>query len=162
MEQKTAPMEILAPAGDWERLEAALDYGAHAVYLAGKEFGMRSSPDNFDKEALQKAVALAHSKGVKVYLTCNTLPRNQELPRLPGFLEDCAQAGVDAFILTDLGALAIAKRVAPKVDVHISTQAGVVNYETARAFWDMGASRVVLARELSLDEIAEIRQKTDP
>ena len=162
METKTAPMEILAPAGDWERLEAALDYGAHAVYLAGKEFGMRSSPDNFDREALEKAVALAHSKGVRVYLTCNTLPRNQEIQRLPCFLEESARAGVDAFILTDLGALSIAKRVAPQVDVHISTQAGVVNYETARAFWNMGASRVVLARELSLEEIAEIRQKTDP
>lgn len=162
LKRMVPPIEVLAPAGDRERLEAALDFGAHAVYLAGKEFGMRSAPDNFDPQALQVAVKLSHAKGVKVYLTCNTLPRNEELPRLPAFLAESAQAGVDAFILSDLGTLNIAKRVAPQVDVHISTQAGVVNYETARAFWEMGAKRVVLARELSLEEIAEIRQKTSP
>ncbi|MFQ9952036.1 MAG: peptidase U32 family protein [Clostridium sp.] len=93
METKTAPMEILAPAGDWERLEAALDYGAHAVYLAGKEFGMRSSPDNFDREALEKAVALAHSKGVRVYLTCNTLPRNRRSNGCPVFWKKAPERG---------------------------------------------------------------------
>ena len=162
MIKQNFPIEVLAPAGDRERLEAALDFGAHAVYLAGKEFGMRSSPDNFDPQALREAVELSHAKGVKVYLTCNTLPRNEELPRLPSFLAESAQAGVDAFIVSDLGTLRIAKKAAPQVDVHISTQAGVVNYETARAFWELGAKRVVLARELTLEEIAEIRRKTNP
>lgn len=161
-QKQDRPVEILSPAGDRERLEAALDFGAHAVYLAGKEFGMRSSPDNFDVRALREAVELVHGRGAKVYLTCNTLPRNDELPRLPSFLQESAQAGVDAFIVSDLGVLRMAKQAAPQVDVHISTQAGIVNYEAARAFWELGASRVVLARELPLEEIAQIRAKTDP
>lgn len=160
--QQKPALEILSPAGDMERFLAAVDFGAHAVYLAGTEFGMRSSPINFRQEELCRAVDYAHRRGVKVYLTCNTLPRNEEIARLPAFLRESAQAGVDAFILSDIGALALAKQAAPQVDIHISTQAGIVNYQTARAFWEMGASRVVLARELSLQEIAEIRAKTDP
>ncbi len=154
------PPELLSPAGDRERLEAAVAFGAHAVYLAGTEFGMRTAPRNFDSAALPEAVAFAHAHGVKVYLTCNTLPREEELDRLPSFLEEAAAAGVDALILTDLGMLSLAKRRAPSVPVHISTQAGVVNHEAARAFYELGASRVVLARELSLEEIASIRAKT--
>lgn len=157
----TARAEILSPAGDMERLKAAVDFGADAVYLAGKEFGMRTSSANFDNESLISAVNYAHSKGVKVYLTCNTLPRNNEIVRLPEFLESSADAGVDAFIMSDIGVFEIAKKHAPNVDIHVSTQAGIVNYASAQAFYDMGATRVVLARELSLDEISEIRAKTN-
>lgn len=156
------PAEILSPAGDMERLLAAVNYGADAVYLAGKEFGMRASPANFDMESLKKAAEICHEKNKKIYLTCNTLPRNNEIERIPEFLKQAAEAGVDAFIIADLGVLDTAKRVAPNVDVHISTQTGVVNYETARSLHNMGASRVVLARELSLEEIATIRAKTNP
>lgn len=154
--------ELLSPAGDAERLSAAIRFGADAVYLAGREFGMRAASPNFDDDALTAAVSLAHENRVKVYLACNTLPRSGELPRLPAFLERARETGVDAFIMTDLGVLSLAKKHAPDVPVHISTQAGVVNYAAARAFYEMGASRVVLARELSLAEIAEIRAKTPP
>ncbi len=153
--------EILSPAGDMERLKAAIDFGADAVYLAGKEFGMRTSPSNFDENDLCEGVKYVHGKGKKVYLTCNTLPRNLEIERIPGFIEKAAAAGVDAFIVADMGILQAIKKYAPNVDIHISTQAGVVNYATAQTFYDMGASRVVLARELSLDEIAGIRAKTN-
>lgn len=153
--------EILVPAGDMERLQAAVSFGADAVYLAGQEFGMRTSPNNFTQEELVKAVKLAHGKNVKVYLTCNTLPRNDEIDRLPEFIQSVANAGVDAFIVADVGVLQLVKKYAPNVDVHISTQAGVVNYLTARTFYELGANRVVLARELTLDDIAEIRAKTD-
>jgi putative protease len=154
--------ELLAPAGDMERLSAALSFGADAVYLAGKEFGMRSAPKNFGREELFQAAELCHKKGAKLYLTCNTVPRNDELSRLPAFLEFAQEAGVDAFILTDLGVFDMAKRYAPKVERHISTQAGVANWAAARMFYEMGASRVVLARELSMEEIGEIRAKTPP
>ncbi len=152
--------ELLAPVGDMERLTSALDFGADAVYLAGKSFGMRSAPSNFSNEELMEAVKKAHENGVKVYVTCNILPHNHELAELPDFLMYCQEVGVDAFIMTDLGVMAMAKKYAPKVPVHISTQAGVVNYETANAFYNLGAERVVLARELSFTEIAEIRAKT--
>lgn len=157
----TPSAEILSPAGDMERLIAAVDFGADAVYLAGKEFGMRASSSNFDNEELRKAVNYAHNKGVKVYLTCNVLPRNNEMDKLPQFLQDSADAGVDAFIISDIGVFNQAKKYAPDVDIHVSTQAGIVNYMTANTFYEMGASRVVLARELSLEEISEIRAKTN-
>lgn len=153
--------EILSPAGDMERLKAAIDFGADAVYLAGKEFGMRTSPSNFDENDLCEGVKYAHGKGKKVYLTCNTLPRNSEVERIPGFIEKAVATGIDAFIVADMGVLQAIKKYAPNVDIHISTQAGIVNYATAQTFYDMGASRVVLARELSLEEIAQIRAKTN-
>ena len=162
MEKIINKAEILSPAGDMERLMAAVNYGADAVYLAGKEFGMRTSPNNFGEEDLKKAVEICHKQNIKVYLTCNTLPRNNEIDKLPDFLSFAASIGIDAFIICDLGVLEIAKKVAPNVDIHISTQTGVVNYETARALYNMGAKRVVLARELSLEEIATIRAKTNP
>lgn len=151
--------ELLAPAGDRERLEAALMYGADAVYLGGDAFGMRAAPQNFNFEQLENAVLLCHSKGVKVYLTCNTLARNDEILILPSYLEKWAEIGVDAFIVADIGVLSLCKKYAPNVPVHISTQAGIVNCVTANEFYNMGASRVVTARELSLTEIAEIRAK---
>ncbi len=156
----TNRMELLAPAGDMERLNAAIDFGAEAVYLAGQEFGMRTASSNFSIDELKQAVSAAHSRNVKVYLTCNTIPHNDELDRLPGFLQAAQDAGVDAFIIADFGVMAMAKKYAPKVDIHISTQAGIASYASANAFYDMGAARVVLARELNLGEIAEIRAKT--
>lgn len=151
--------ELLAPAGDRERLEAALMYGADAVYLGGDTFGMRAAPRNFNFEQLKEAVQLCHAKGVRVYLTCNTLARNNEIAKLPEYLEKWAETGVDAFIVADIGVLSLCKRYAPNIPIHISTQAGIVNYVTANEFYNMGASRVVTARELSMTEIAEIRAK---
>jgi len=155
-------LELLAPAGDMERLVSAVRYGANAVYLAGKSFGMRAAPQNFGERELEQAIAFCHENGVKVYVTCNTLPRNGELSELPKFLSLCGELGVDAFIISDLGVLSMAKQYAPRVDRHISTQTGIVNYEAARTCFELGASRVVLAREVTLQEIAEIRTKTPP
>ena len=155
-------LEILAPAGDRERLEAALLFGADAVYLAGKAYGMRSAPANFDEEGLRQAVSLAHKTGRKVYVTVNVLPRNGEMEALPAYLEFLQGCGADGIIAADLGVMRLALRHAPRCALHVSTQTGVVNFETARMLHDLGAARVVLARELSLDEIAEIRAKTPP
>ena len=153
-------IELLAPAGDMERLEMALAYGADAVYLAGTTFGMRSFAGNFSPEELKTAVELCHSRGVRVHVTCNTMPRNEEAARLPEWLEYLDSLGVDAVILADMGVFSLAGKYAPHVERHISTQASVVNYQCARAWYDLGAKRVILARELSLDEIREIRAKT--
>lgn len=155
-------MEVLAPAGDMERLEAALRYGADAVYLGSTAYGMRASAASFRLPELKSACEQAHQKGARVYLTVNTLPRNDEFDALPAFLQAAADAGVDAFIVTDLGVLSVLRETVPGAEIHISTQAGVVNYRAARAFYEMGAKRVVLARELSLAEIAEIRDMTPP
>ena len=153
--------EILSPAGDFERLQAALLFGADAVYVAGKRFGMRSAPANFDEEQLQQASRLCRSRGKKLYVTCNILPRNEEMEALPAYLE-LLDTVADALIVADMGVMRLAQKHAPHCELHISTQLGVVNYETARMLWDLGASRVVLARELSLDEIATVRAKTAP
>ena len=161
MTNRTKP-ELLAPAGDGERLEAAVQYGADAVYLGAKTFGMRASPQNFDGDELARAVAFCHAQSVRVYLTCNILPTNAEIDELPDFLTYAAQIGVDALIVADVGILALAKRLIPDMEIHISTQAGVVNYLTARELHAMGAKRIVLARELSLEDIAIIRDKTPP
>lgn len=155
-------IELLSPAGDMERLKAAVAFGADAVYIGGSAFGMRSGPKNFSMEQLAEACRFAHAQGVQVYLTCNALPRNHELDILPDFLNNVSQCGIDALIIADFGVLAMAKKYVPEMEVHISTQAGIVNYASANAFYDLGASRVVLARELSLDEIKKIRDKTNP
>ena len=154
--------EILAPAGDMERLYMAVDYGADAVYLAGTSFGMRSFAGNFSPEELPQAVAYCHAHGVKVHVTVNTMPRNAEAARLPDYLRRLDAVGVDALILADLGAFMQAGRYAPHCQRHVSTQCSIANYEAARAWYDLGAQRVVLARELSLTEIREIRAKTPP
>ena len=156
---KKKQIELLAPAGDMERLEMAVAYGADAVYLAGNTFGMRSFAGNFSPEELQAAVALCRKHNVRVHVTCNTMPRNDEIARLPQWLEYLNEVGVDAIIMADVGVLSLAKQYAPKVECHISTQASIVNYQSARAWHDLGAKRVILARELSLDEIREIRAK---
>ena len=153
-------IELLSPAGDMERLHKSLAYGADAVYLAGPDFGMRSFAGNFTPEELKQAVELCHSRGVSVHVTCNTMPRNDEAARLPQWLEYLQELGVDAAILADVGVLAQLKKYAPSVKAHISTQASISNYLAASAWYDLGASRVILARELSLDEIREIRAKT--
>ena len=154
--------ELLAPAGDMERLKMAVLYGADAVYLAGTSFGMRAFAGNFSDEELPQAVAFAHSHGVRVHCTINTMPRNDEAARLPEHLERLADAGVDALIVADLGAFTMAGKYAPRCERHISTQASICNYETANAWYDLGASRVILAREVPLEDIREIRQKTPP
>jgi putative protease len=154
--------EILAPAGDWEKLQMAVLYGADAVYLAGTAFGMRSFAGNFSDEELPKAVAFAHDHGVKVHATVNTMPRSGEVDGLPAHLERLDAAGVDALILADLGAFTMAGKYAPHCQRHISTQQSIANYATAQAWYDLGASRVVLARELSLDEVREIRRRVSP
>ena len=154
-------VELLSPAGDMEKLNAALNFGADAVYLAGKEFGMRCSTSNFDIDELKKAIEITHKKNKKVYLTCNTLPRNDEIDRIPEFLSTAQDLGVDAFIIADMGILGLAKKFAPKTAVHISTQFGITNYMSARELHSMGAQRIVLSRELSLEEISTIRAKTD-
>lgn len=155
-------MELLCPAGDAEQLKMSVKYGADAVYLAGTSFGMRSFAGNFPPEELPKAVAFAHANGVKVHVTVNTMPRNEEAAQLPPYLEQLDDAGVDALILADLGAFTMAGKYAPHCQRHISTQQSVANYACAQAWHDLGAQRVVLARELSLDEIAQIRQKVSP
>lgn len=160
MMKRPRSLELLAPAGDMERLTMAVLYGADAVYLAGTSFGMRSFAGNFTPEELPRAVAFAHERGVRVHVTVNTMPRVDEVPRLPGYLEELDAAGVDALILADLGAFMLAGRYAPHCERHISTQQSVANSVCARAWYDLGASRVVLARELSLEEIRRIRQET--
>ena len=155
-------LELLSPAGDMERLKMSVLYGADAVYLAGTEFGMRSFAGNFSPEELPLAVKFAHDHGVKAHVTVNTMPRNEEVACLPAYLEQLDAAGVDALILADLGAFTLAGKYAPHCQRHISTQQSIANYECATAWYDLGAQRVVLARELSLKEIATIREKCPP
>lgn len=151
-------IELLSPAGDFQRLKLALKFGADAIYLGGEQFGMRTNPSNFNADELKKAVELTHSMGKKVYLTCNTLPRNNEIEYLPDFLKYAQSIGIDAFIIADMGVMMLAKKYAPNVEIHMSTQVGIVNYQTANALYELGARRIVTARELSLDEIKCIRE----
>ena len=151
--------ELLSPAGDYERLIMAVTYGADAVYLAGREFGMRAAAANFDNDTLIKGVDFAHSKGRKVYVTCNTLPREDELIRLPEYLELLDSIGVDALIIADLGVLDLANRYAPHAAKHVSTQLGVINSATANMLYNLGAKTVVLARETPLEDIVKIRDR---
>lgn len=155
-------LELLSPAGDMERLKMAVLYGADAVYLAGTSFGMRSFAGNFSPEELPQAVRYAHDHGVKCHVTVNTMPRNDEIAQLPTYLEQLDSAGVDALIVADLGAFMLAGKYALHCERHISTQQSIANYECAQSWFDLGATRVVLARECSLDEIRTIRQKVDP
>lgn len=154
--------EVLSPAGDEQRLEAALQFGADAVYISGQSFGMRMACANFDSETLKRAVEKTHAVGKKLYVTCNILPRNEDLDSLPEYFTYLDSIGVDALIISDLGVLELAKTYAPHCALHISTQFGVVNYAAANALHRLGASRVVLARELSLEEIRQIRANTPP
>ena len=152
--------ELLCPAGDLSRLKTAVDFGADAVYLAGEEFGMRTASSNFSYDDLKEGIDYAHKNGVKVHITCNTLPHDDEMVRLPEFLSFVNSSGADAIISADLGTINLVKKYAPECELHASVQSGIVNSETAKAFYDLGAKRVVLARELSLKEIENIRKNT--
>lgn len=153
-------MELLSPAGDNVKLLAALAYGADAVYVGGRQYGLRQASRNFSDDELKEACETVHAKGKKLYLTVNATPYSDELSSVAAFLETAAEAGVDAFIIADLGVMELAKHHAPQVPIHMSTQTGVVNTETARALERLGASRLVLARELPLDDIAAIKKAT--
>jgi len=155
-------VEVLAPAGDRERLDMALAFGADAVYLALDRFGMRAFAGNFTPDELREAVRDCHQRGVRVYVTLNTVMHGDDISALPESLELVRDAGADAVILSDLGALALAKKYAPGVDIHISTQTGVANAEAAKLLCDLGAKRVITAREMTLAEIADMRAKTPP
>ena len=153
-------VELLSPAGDIERLKYAFEYGADAVYLGAEEYGMRAAPKNFTLDQLQEAVNIANSLGKKIYLTLNTVPTNEEVARMPEFIKKVADIGVHAVIVADIGVLAMVKEAAPDMEVHVSTQAGIVNYVSANAAYKLGAKRVVLARELSFEDIITIRKNT--
>ena len=155
-------VELLCPAGDLERLKFAVLYGADAVYAAGESFGMRSAPKNFTPQALAEGAAFAHARGKKLYVTLNTVPTNEELSALPAFLQQAQAAGADAFIVADWGVLRCIRQCTPQMPVHVSTQAGVANWGAACFAHELGAKRVVLARELSIKEIEAIRRNTPP
>ena len=150
--------EILSPAGNFEKMKSAILYGADAVYLAGEVFGMRAAADNFSIDELREAVKYAHDRGVKVYLTLNTMPREYEYPELRKYLTELSDIPLDAMIIADVGVLALVKEVRPDIEIHISTQANATSSAACLAWYKLGAKRVVLARELTLDEIKEIRR----
>ena len=154
--------ELLSPAGNFEKLRAAILYGADAVYLAGRSFGMRSAADNFTVEEICEAVDFVHAHGKKLYLTVNTMPHEDEYPTLRSFLFALKGIAIDAMIVADLGALATVKEILPDMEIHISTQASIVSSAAARAYAALGAKRLVLARELTMNEIRAIREGLDP
>ena len=151
---------LLAPAGNYEKMTAAVHYGADAVYLSGKTFGMRAAAGNFSEEELADAVAFAHRNGAAVHVTVNVMPRGEEYEALGDYLSFLDSIRPDALIVADMGVIAMAKKKAPHLPLHLSTQASVVSAEAANAYHEIGIKRIVLARELSLDEIASIRAKT--
>ncbi len=159
MMSAASKIELLSPAGGREQLEAALRFGADAVYLAHKDFNMRSGAENFGDNELKEAISLAHSMDRKAYITLNTGAHCYEMKHIPHIIELAADAGVDAFIVSDVGVFTLCREYAPKTDIHISVQAGVVNAEAAKFWHSLGAVRAVLARELTLSEIADIRSK---
>ena len=148
--------ELLSPAGNFEKLKAAILYGADAVYLAGNAFGMRAAADNFTNEEIVAAAAYAHERGVKVYVTVNTMPRTNEYEALTEYIKFLSESSVDALIVSDLGVLSLIKKVAPNMEIHVSTQASSVSLPDVLAWRELGAKRVVLARELTLNEVTEI------
>lgn len=155
------PMRLLAPAGGPEQLRQAMHFGADEVYLAGRSWGMRARSKNFDRDQLEQAVRLAHASGVAVHLTLNTLMRDCDIDALPDYLRFVDQIGVDAAIVADLGAMALVRRYAPHVELHVSTQASVMNALAAEEYARLGARRVVLAREMSVREVADLRRRLD-
>ena len=158
--QNKKKMELLAPAGDLEKLKIAVLYGADAVYIGGEAYGLRAKAKNFDIDTMAEGVKFAHDHGVKVYVTANIFAHNPDFEGMADYFKAVEAIGVDALIISDLGVFSVAKEAVPNMEIHVSTQAGIVNYVTANEFYNMGAKRVVLARELSLEEIAEIRAKT--
>jgi putative protease len=150
--------EVLAPAGSLEKLKFAVDYGADGVYLGGKLFNLRAKAANFTLEEMAKGVEYAHSRGVRVYVTLNAFARNDDFGEIERFVEEVSKLSVDAFIVSDLGVLATVREKAPDVELHVSTQANITNYRAVRLLRELGVKRVVLARELSLKEIAQIKE----
>ena len=157
MSMKTARPELLSPAGNFEKLRAALLYGADAVYLAGRRFGMRSAADNFTDDELRDATEYVHARGKKIYLTMNTMPHGNEYEAMRQFLRTVKDYGIDAMIVADLGVMATIREIIPNMEIHVSTQASIVSPAAAKAYAALGAKRLVLARELTLEEIREIR-----
>ena len=153
--------ELLAPAGNLEKLKIAIEYGADAVYIGGEEFSLRVAADNFTNDEIKQGVDFAKARGKKVYLTANIIPHNKDIDEYGRFLRDVKDLGLDAVILSDLGMFDVTKELAPALEIHIRTQANNVNYRSAQKWYEMGAKRVILAREMSLDEISEIRRRTD-
>lgn len=154
-------IELLAPAGNMEKLKMAIRYGADAVYLAGKGFGLRAYGGNFTAEEMKEAAAFVHERGRKFYVTVNIIPRNGDLEGLDTYLKFLQDIGADAALISDLGVFQLAREAAPRLPIHVSTQASAANWRTVKMWKDMGASRVVLAREVSIEEMAEIRKKVD-
>ncbi len=154
--------ELLAPAGNLDKLKMAFTYGADAVYIGGEAFSLRVAADNFTLEEIREGVEFAHARGGKVYLTANIIPHNKDLEEYRKYLPKVAQTGIDAVILSDLGMFAITRELAPDLEIHVSTQANNVNYESANMWHRLGAKRVILAREMSLAEIGEIRREVSP
>lgn len=154
-------IELLAPAGNMEKLKMAIRYGADAVYLAGKGFGLRAYGGNFTAEEMKEAAAFVHERGRKFYVTVNIIPRNGDLEGLDTYLKFLQDIGADAALISDLGVFQLAREAAPRLPIHVSTQASAANWCTVKMWKDMGASRVVLAREVSIEEMAEIRKKVD-
>ena len=152
-------MELLAPAGDKQKLIMAIEYGANAVYLASTRFGLRTFAGNFDLEGLKEAVDYAHERNVKVYITVNIIPHESDLNDLPEYILYLEKIGVDAVICADLGVISIVRRIAPNLAVHVSTQANITNSESAMVYVNMGVKRLILAREMTLEEIKEMRAK---
>ncbi len=153
--------ELLAPAGNLEKLKIAIEYGADAVYIGGEEFSLRVAADNFTNDEIKQGVDFAKAREKKVYLTANIIPHNKDIDEYGRFLRDVKDLGLEAVIISDLGMFDVTKELAPELEIHISTQANNVNYRSAQKWYEMGAKRVILAREMSLDEISEIRRRTD-
>lgn len=160
MKNNRKPPELLSPAGNFDKMKAAILYGADAVYLAGDDFGMRAAADNFTLDELYEAVKYAHERDVRVHLTLNTMPHTDEYPKLTEFVKSLSSSGIDAVIAADLGVMALVREYLPDTEIHVSTQQSTVSAATCREWHRLGAKRVVLARELTLDEIREIRANT--
>ncbi|KMT21313.1 peptidase U32 family protein [Clostridium cylindrosporum] len=152
-------IELLAPAGNLEKLKTAIIYGADAVYIGGELFSLRAKADNFDPETMKEAVEFAHSRGKKIYVTVNIFAHNSDIDAMPQYIKTLEEVGIDAVIVSDLGIFSVVKEVAPNLEVHVSTQANNTNYKTAEFWHKLGAQRIVLARELSMAEIKEMRAK---
>ncbi|MDP4133103.1 MAG: U32 family peptidase [Bacillota bacterium] len=154
-------IELLAPAGSLDRLKIAIEYGADAVYLGGEQFSLRAAAENFTHDELKEGIEFAHKRGKKVYVTLNIIPHNADLLVMGDFIKEISELGADAVIVSDLGVMELVKKTAPGLEIHISTQASVTNYRTVEIYHNLGAKRVVLARELSLEEIREIVKNTN-
>ena len=151
-------IELLAPAGNFEKLQTALIYGADAVYIGGKNFNLRAYSENFDESEIIQAVNFTHKLGKKIYVTVNIFAKNDDFDELAAYLKFLDDVGVDAVLISDLGVFTLAKEVTKNLGIHVSTQANVTNYRAVKFFNELGADRIVLARELTLDEIVEIKR----